>query len=358
MNVRKLLFSSIVMTTVLSVAAQAQTSASWMEGKFGLGFRINADNKTNIENYNPDKLVRQISGIRDLEYVIINLSDAAHGDAYLAPHSILTTLNPGSTPNNDRDLFLEIATGLQNKGIKVIAYMATQGPAMLKHGAEKAFDGVLNPDGTWSSQSMDNWAGWVEANYGAATVDNYKTAYAEVIVTEYANRYGMLIDGWWFDHAGLGNIPLLEQVTHTANPNAALAFNTGQKVPLINNSPGYEDFTGGHPNPVARTPANDPANLPMVESIEATTDGYVDDGAGVKSLGHMFIPLAEKWNSGEIVWDVEQAADWQQRVNNACGAWTWNIATSDASSALDNEARIFVKDIQAEITDNGGITCF
>jgi hypothetical protein len=30
----------------------------------------------------------------------------------------------------------------------------------------------------------------------------------EVIVKEYARRYSTKLAGWWFDHAGFGNIPL------------------------------------------------------------------------------------------------------------------------------------------------------
>ena len=189
-------------------AAEAQTpKADWMSGKWGIGWRINADAKTNIENYNVSTLVSQVQAIGGVQYVLFNLSDAAHGDAYLAPHSVLTVINPGSTPNNDRDLFMELAQGFQAADIKVIAYCATQGPAMLKHGAKKAYDAVDEGGGVFSSVAMDNWSNYVRGVYGDTDIETFKTAYAEVIIDEYAQRYGTLIDGWWFDHAGLGNIP-------------------------------------------------------------------------------------------------------------------------------------------------------
>ena len=73
------------------------------------------------------------------------------------------------------------------------------------------------------------------------------------------------------------------------------------KVPLQNNNPPYESFTFGHPNPVARTVPNDAKNLPMLTSIEDTSDGYFTGAGGHKSLGHMFMPCSTAWNAGDIV---------------------------------------------------------
>ena len=135
--------------------------ADWMSGQWGIGFRIDADAKTNIENYDVNTLVSQVQSVGGVSYVLFNLSDAAHGDAYLAPHSVLTAITPSATPNNDRDLFQELLDGFEAAGIKVIAYMASQGPAMLKHGAGTAFYSVeINP-GVYYSQAMDNWSNYV-----------------------------------------------------------------------------------------------------------------------------------------------------------------------------------------------------
>jgi hypothetical protein len=68
-------------------------------------------------------------------------------------------------------------------------------------------------------------------------------AYAQVIATYYANRYGSLVDGWWFDQANYANIPLLRSVVKAANPNTVAIFNDGMHVPLYNSQPGLEDAT-------------------------------------------------------------------------------------------------------------------
>jgi hypothetical protein len=63
----------------------------------------------------------------------------------------------------------------------------------------------------------------------------------------------------------------------------------------------------------------------MVTSVEGTKDGFFY-AHGFASLGHCFMPMHERWNSGKnIVWEEDQAVDWMQRVLNAGGAWTWNV---------------------------------
>lgn len=199
-------------------------------------------------------------------------------------------------------------------------------------------------------------AGYVSTHFGGTEEDDYKAAFADVIVAEFAQRYGDRLAGWWFDHADFGNVTRLGEVVKAANPDAVVAFNRGDKVPLVVNSPGLEDYTAGHPNPVKHTAANSDANLPMVESIVASTHGGFlvgEDAAGQDafSLGHMFLPLQTVWNSGDIVWTVEQAAEWQLNVTDAGGAITWNLATIDAESVLEPEKEAFVASIQAHLAE-------
>ena len=332
-------FLIFILSTLFSVA---QHPAQWMSGEFGIGFRINADDKNLVSSYEVNTLVDDVASVPGVKYVIFNLSDAAHGDAYLAPHSILTNLTPTATPNDDRDLFLELATAFQAKGIKVIAYMATQGPAMLKHGAAAAFDKELDANGNYFSQAMQNWEDYVREQYGKVTTAIYKRAYVEVIVKEYAERYKDVIDGWWFDHSGFANIPLLHDTLEAIDPTDVMTFNVGQKIPLINNSPGYEDYTFGHPTPVKQKPTSDVANLPMLTSIEDTPDGFFE-AQGSYSLGHMFITPSEVWNAGALVWEKDQAEEWQNRCLAAGGAWTWNLDLDDDNYTLRSDLSSFIK---------------
>jgi len=192
---------------------------------------------------------------------------------------------------------------------------------------------------TYSSVGMDNWETWVTAEYGDASDDTYKRAFAEVIVGEYAQRYGNLIDGWWFDNGGISmNAPLLREITRKHNPDVHLTFNNDMIA-------GVSDFADGHPTPVRRALASDDINLAyMLYPIEASQDGYIPDQAGKLMLGHMFMPLQETWNSGDIVWTVEKGADWQERCLNAGCAWTWNVDTMDSQSILRPDTVQHMKD--------------
>ena len=185
---------------------------------------------------------------------------------------------------------------------------------------------------TGRSPSLDRWRAYVTEAYGDPDEDdwqNCKTAYVEQIVSYYANKYGTDIDGWWFDQGRYIDRPLLEKTCREGNPNAVLAINNGQKVPLrVNNAP-YEDFTFGHPNPITRTSPSDLKNLPMINSIESTSDGFMTQ-YNWDVLEHLFMPMGTTWNAiarsqTSLEWDESQALDWMSRALLSGGAWTWNI---------------------------------
>ena len=255
----------------------------------GIGFRIPGGVNYETAMYDPSKLVQQLKNeIPEITWVLWGLSSGAYGDRYNSPHSILTDLNRASTPrqteglelpgwiqvngwsNNftiedypDRDLFSEMATAFRAEGFKIVAYMAAQGPTFLKHDETRAYDydnesifvnstydcAVLTnneiSDGK-CSPSARRWKQYVRdhPNYGSDDDATLQRAYAELIVREYARKFngvnGPLIDGWWFDQGTYANFALIHEVIVAENPNAAIAFNRGQKIPLTYNSPPYE----------------------------------------------------------------------------------------------------------------------
>jgi hypothetical protein len=218
-----------------------------MSGKWGVGIRTPAGgislpviDNLYVPYFNVTALVQQIQSM-GASWLIINLSSGASGDIYISYHPVLYQINAGSTPanvtNGGRDLFGEIATALQGAGIACIAYMASEGPAMLKSGASKSYDASIG------SPSVTNWANYVQAKYGASDTATLEIAYAKEIATYYANRYGSLVNGWWFDQANYANIPLLQSIVKAANPETVAFFNDGEHVPLYNSQPGLEDAT-------------------------------------------------------------------------------------------------------------------
>lgn len=181
-------------------------------------------------DYNVTAVLHQIQEL-GASWVIINLSAGAFGDVWMAYHPILTELNPWSTyPNatmGGRDLFDELLQAFRSAKIKVIAYVAGQGPALLKNGPWKAHD--FDPS-TNASASYERWHAYVESIYGDRSRSSLMKAFAEIIMDYYGQTYGHLIDGWWFDQGTSMDIPLVHSILDIYNPDAVFAYNKGPKV--------------------------------------------------------------------------------------------------------------------------------
>jgi len=95
----------------------------------------------------------------------------------------------------------------------------------------------------------------------------------------------------------------------------------------------------------------------MITTIEESDNGFmIKDGKA--SLGHMFMPMMEKWNLGDtVMWPEDQAVEWMGRVLNAGGAWTWNVPMDDKESKLIDLSTEFAAKIgsQLEIEGLGGM---
>lgn len=349
--------------------------AQWMSGKFGMGLRVGAGDyierrQTNGNNWGLDwtKLVDQFTEV-GASWVIINLSEGAYGTTWMAYHPVLYEINTppdpsctpfaGSltngwdgncytapTPTNTTDYFKQMTDAFHAVNIKVIVYVASQGPAMFKAGSSQAFDVkyrtfpirpsciatapkngpfpcFADPD-SCCSPTMGNWIKYVkDLNGGTIDYPKLHLAFADVIIDYYAEKYKNDIDGWWFDHAseanncGSGSTCRNDFIDKTAvrnairahQPNVPIAFNTcsnAQKSPLQICAAGFEDFTAGHPKPLgggSPTLPFESGNYPMVTSVEGTPDGFFDS-SGWKSLGHVFMPTGSAWNGPTIpnVW--------------------------------------------------------
>uniref|UniRef100_A0A7S4MN85 EGF-like domain-containing protein n=1 Tax=Odontella aurita TaxID=265563 RepID=A0A7S4MN85_9STRA len=243
--------------------------------------------------------------------------------------------------------------------------------------------------------STRKWVKFVEDTYGGFTDDadrkaKLKTAYAEKIVRPYTELYAQKSNfkGFWFDQGSTdpddshADNALIVQNIREVMPFASVAINDafeGGKIPLQNNNPGLEDYTYGHVSPVGTTPPNSCRNYGMVLSAEASDGGYVyesvtpkwnadwwdsgcdsqcsasteftyDTTPALKSLAHVFMPIATKWNTGDIrggwmeEWEDEShqgtaGAEWMARVLDAGGAWTWNIPLAYNTDSGDNSCR-------------------
>jgi hypothetical protein len=96
------------------------------------------------------------------------------------------------------------------------------------------------------------------------------------------------------------------------------------------------DYAAGHPWTMKeQVPWDDGVkheNIDLIKSIESGPwvglDGRPDDSEGT-ALGHIFIPIQEKWRNGEAGFPTEQAIEWTTRVVDAGGMYTWAVERKD-----------------------------
>lgn len=354
MKIRNI-YRSAVILSLMSLNSYAETKADWMQGNWGISFRIPGGDVnysgSHVANFQVDAIVKQISEIPGLKWVQLNLTNGASGDRFIVPVTEVEEINPLSAPNNindlydptlpGRDLFEQLALALKAKGIRVIAYIATQGPGMLKHGAENSMDHDTSiadcksekplitdtNNQVYCSENMNRWRDYVLKEYPSSSLyRSFELAMVNIVET-LSLRYGKTIDGWWFDHSGFGDSTLLHDAALAGNNDAVVTFNEGDKVPLVNNPDTLEDYTFGHPTPIGSEVSSDNKNLPMLTSIETSANGILSGSAGdVGAVGHMFMPLQESWNGGTVVFSEAKGTDWLNRALKAGGALTWALS--------------------------------
>jgi len=289
-------------------AKEKKNRAEWMEGQWGFRFNMpSMKHPDKLADFDVKRMINQIKVLDTAKWVQINITQGANGSFFTSPHGKLAKyVSPDIVPR--RDLFGEVLDALIAEDFKIHVYFATEGPTMGKH-PDKALPGVI-----------EKWK-----KYAKSLEMTPEQAVAEIIVKEYSLRYGKKISGWWFDHAGYGDIKLLARAARTGNPQAALAFNMGA-TPKLLTCP-ESDFTAGHPTPMKQQLPSWKGNEVAIELIEK--NNYIKG-----SLGHFFPPLQAKWNSGKPAFKTEQAVDWTTKIVEAGGAITWAVALVDKKTSL------------------------
>lgn len=187
---------------------------------------------------------------------------------YASPNATLDRLaGPGHC--SQRDLVFEMAERVHKLGKRFIAYL----PAEVK--APKS----LHEPFAWN---MDDKS-------------RFQKLYTSFI-REYAERFGKLLDGWWYDgcypHLNIRfDWPLWQSASLAGNPNAVLAFNDGSFC-IGNTRPltSLQDYSSGEVDVLIDgkirlgRKANPPLYLPRSRFIEDTTCQW-----------HALVPIDCRW---------------------------------------------------------------
>jgi len=269
-----------------------------ISGSWGLGWRLQGGQITNTP-VDGAAICKQFDNFKNKpKYIILNLSNPADGGFWTSTHSILNTLSPNDRMTPKIDQFMYLIKGVKETcGLKVIVYVASEGPAKLLHGCKG--------DKKCEARATAVKA-WVKNKYGNSDKDSMIKFFANDIMSEYAQKFKGLIDGYWFDHCipSLCSTTLVNKSVKSKDPDAIIAYNiASQKAPIKIDSK-YSDYTSGHPNPIGPfkngyyNPAYACHNDPMVSPIEKGKNGYIVDKKKGKALGHMFMALqGNMWDS-------------------------------------------------------------
>jgi len=105
-----------------------------MSGGWGAAWRfLGANQPASPDRIDGAKICAQFSNFKNKpSYIILNLSDPADGTYWTSNHSVLDKL--GITPKFDQ--LMHAVKGIRDCGMKAFVYVASEGPAKLKHGCK------------------------------------------------------------------------------------------------------------------------------------------------------------------------------------------------------------------------------
>ncbi|WP_162025784.1 MULTISPECIES: RICIN domain-containing protein [unclassified Lentimonas] len=338
--------------------AQAELGdrASWMRGALGLMWHPTSYDwellEENQDWMSIDPFLEQIEEIDSIDYIQLNLGDAASKSAsHTAPSDVIESfmgdviIVPRAASGYDP--FEEWLIACKAKGLRTQVYVNSNclvyGDATISERWKDYCDTKSAVKTFVKSQSYHT-----DADYPDRA---YMFCYAEYVIKDYSLRYGDLIDAWCFDKASkitangdvldpdgvISDQRLFEAWANAAragNPNAAVAFNhgVGWVAKPFNNTTLVADYTFGHPFGGTGDPTTEnlyPKNFSMCEQMGETNGHvYINDGRdwNDKVMGHYYPKMSTSaWNGGNTaaLTDAE-FLEWNE-VGLSGGAITWGL---------------------------------
>jgi len=155
-----------------------------------------------------------------------------------------------------RDLVMELAAALQARGVRLICYFA-------------GLNGYMKEPKVLAGLMDGRRGGMNELRPPSAECRRRRLA----VLTEYADRFGNKIAGWWFDGMQRNTYDFdtdgwwtIDRIVHSANPKAVIAFSFGgdEQGCLCK---GVDDFTGGDTWSKQGLSRLTPAHLPAKDGL-------------------------------------------------------------------------------------------
>jgi len=269
-----------------------------------------------VDNFDVDLLVRQLVEI-GTPYYFITLGQCS--GYYCAPNPTYdAVLGYEESHCSKRDLIGDIADALEPHGIRLLLYIASEGPAGDPEAARK-FKHL-------GGQTL----GWdIEGNRvreGRRAVEFMKLWHP--CVRDWSERFGKKVHGWWVDgcywpehiyrFADEPNYKSFADALRAGNPETIIAFNGGLETPIIAHSE-YEDYTAGevgHLLPVGTRHLSG-----GLEPIKRFLDGRIQ----YQILTH----LGKHWGNNPSRFPTELVVGYTKLVTQSDGVITWDAGLDE-----------------------------
>ena len=326
----------VLFTSIAAMPSQAADQESWLKSTgFGLMFHYECFKNHNSHDYNKAIDSFDVEAFADAVastkagHVIFVIGQ--HWGKYCAPNTAyekLLGVKNGEWTSR-RDLIMEIARALENRGIRLIIYMTARAPMRHFRVIEAMGDTLPTINGKPAGPNVDTMSHPRKLK-GFRRSENQPPNSVFLknwgdVCGEWSRRYGKLVSGWWFDGYKMEmknayqdlkkqkyNVDTWLAAVRSGNPEAELAFNAGAH-PILSLCTGgklcpHQTFTSGEQRDFTfkgkpLTPKNFPA-----------PDGVV---------WHLLLPVSDGWGAGtKARFEAETLLQRINAINSQGGAVT------------------------------------
>lgn len=352
-------------------AKYSNNNASWLAGSSGVTQRIDG-------GYKLDKTVNTSDWVAGAKEIVKNLPSVGHViTSFTHPaHAYLFTLrdnnnldvaaiHPDMVPSIENEhIIFDVIKEYRLAGKKVILYLNAAGPSMI---TDTDPDNEIAIKKAWESYYNSQWDG----DEGAAWRD---------LVLGYAQRFNGLVDGYWLDNVNKlpGEVSDFVAMLRSVDPTLAITVNKTKtyfknengdfmyvdsdgiddederdyKIIKYAATNEFEDFTSGHITPLGRgAPPNSWAydEYTIPDMVSAPWDSYEGKNDVLK---HAWFPIRARWSVAktDLVFEIEQAYRFTQKLTNAGAAMTWS--TTQVNGYMSTDEMEIMLEIENRINKN------
>lgn len=256
-----------------------------------------------INSFNVEGLADQLESV-NAGYLFITVGQTS--GHYCAPNPVydsIVGINPSKC--SERDLVMDLHTALDRKGIKLMAYVPSDGSSMDPAARERL---------EWECNWTDDWGSEIKG----LRLAGYQRKW-ESILREWSLRWGKKISGWWVDgcyfadamyrHEDEPNFRSFAGALKAGNPDAITAFNPGVFTPLRCHTE-FDDYTAGE----------------ISKALPECHGPWVKFG-NHNARYHVLTYLGEKWCGTTPRFPDELVTGYTKHIIAKGGAITWDVPT-------------------------------